>query len=166
MSDDVVTVGIVAEGPTDQAVFDHIVHALVQDELRILPIQPEASDTFGGFGEQGSGWSGVRHWCEDTVATAGGILRYISTDFGPQIDILVIHVDADIAADPQIQKERPCPPAADTVDELRKVLSGWIALDAAASRVVLAIPSKSTEAWIVAALTARNGENLAGIECR
>lgn len=166
MSDGALTVGIVAEGPTDHVILNQVAQVLLGDELRVLPIQPEASDAFGGFGRHGRGWTGVRRWCEDTAASSGGVLTYMSSDFGPQIEILVVHVDADIAADPQIKKERPCPPAASTVNELRKVLSRWIGLGAIPSCVVLAIPSKSTEAWIVAALTARSGRAVVGIECR
>jgi len=166
MSDDAVTVGVVAEGPTDHAVFEQVAQALTSDELHVLPIQPEASDSFGGFGEHGSGWKGVRSWCKNIIAESGGVSAYVTAGFGPRIDVLVIHVDADIASDPEIDKEHPCPPADRTVSEIRSMVLSWLDLGALPSYLVLGIPSKSTEAWVLAALAARDGRTVAGVECK
>lgn len=61
---------------------------------------------------------------------------------------------------------RPCPPVSDTTDALRRVILRWLGEVQVPMRTLLCTPSKSTEAWVVAALyptdhVARNGN----LEC-
>jgi len=161
----VVTVAIVAEGPTDQTVLQAITRVSAGPAIRFLSIQPESSDAFGGFGPHGSGWKGVRSWCNEAAATVGGIHAYMSSRFGPQIHLLLVHVDADIAGDPEIGVQKPCPPACATTNEIRKIVSTWLGCDVLPPQVLAVVPSKSTEAWILAALVARDNESIPNIEC-
>ncbi len=159
------TIGIVAEGPTDHTVFSAILRRVVGDGIRVLPIQPEQSDAFGGFGEFGGGWKGVRKWCETTASEAGSVNQFLSSDYGPCVDLLCVHVDADVAADKEIRLKHPCPPASDTVTEMRKLVLRWLGEEHLPGNVVLVIPSKSTEAWIVAALRHKDGIASEELEC-
>jgi hypothetical protein len=161
------TIGLVTEGPTDHTVLEEVLASQAWDgeEFRFLPIQPESSDAFGGFGHHGSGWKGVRRWCQEAYAMPGGLSGYLSGAYGGPVDVLVIHVDADIAGDHEIGVEQPCPPASATTDEIRKVVLGWLDSPAMPPKLVLAIPSKSIEAWVLAALAAKHNKAVAGIEC-
>ena len=80
---------------------------------------------------------------------------------GPPIDLLVLHVDADIAFesdlqdaqdDPVASVQQPCPPAAATADRLRQVILGWLHRADLPQAVILAIPAQDTESWTFAAL--------------
>jgi hypothetical protein len=162
-----ITVGIIAEGPTDHTVIEDVLATRLDPglELRALPIQPDSSDAFGDFGPHGGGWKGVRSWCEETAALAGGLTGYLSAAYGPAVDVLLVHVDADIAGDAEIDVEQPCPPASATTDAVRKVLLGWLGFAETPPRLVLVVPSKSIEAWVLAALAAENSKSVPGIEC-
>ena len=82
-----------------------------------------------------------------------------------QFDLVIIHVDADVASmsyrdanavpdlrDGALPCEQPCPPVSDTTDALRQVVLSWCGEVSAAPQVVICMPSKSTEAWVVAML--------------
>ena len=82
-----------------------------------------------------------------------------------QFDLLIIHVDADIAergysdanivpdaGDLRLPCDRPCPPASRTANALRRVILSWCGENGAPKGVVICIPSKNTEAWVVAML--------------
>lgn len=159
------TVAIVAEGPTDQVLLEAATRASASREFRFLTIQPESSDAFGGFGPHGSGWKGVRRWCREVANAGGGVIQFISPSYGSRIDLLLVHVDADIASDPELGEERPCPPAYSTVERLLEHVRGWLDLPSVPAVIVLVIPSKSTEAWVVAALAARGKRTLPNVEC-
>ena len=146
---DLPRVGLVAEGPTDFVILVAALDAILGE---VVPrfFQPpgdriDATTVGGAAGTYGGGWKGVRAWCRD--ARANG--QWDEAVTGNQA--VVVHVDADIAGDPEIDVERPCPPAVDTVDALRPVVAAWIGppLDA---RCVFCIPSKASDAWLVAAL--------------
>ncbi|RKZ86987.1 MAG: hypothetical protein DRR19_14205 [Candidatus Parabeggiatoa sp. nov. 1] len=53
------TIGIVAEGPTDSMLLEALIDMLLQSKHRYLEIQPKKSKT-GGFGVHGGGWHGVK----------------------------------------------------------------------------------------------------------
>ncbi len=150
-------IGTVVEGPTDRLVLQAILDRLLPGEHRYLPLQPPAT-----FGERGTGWKGVRRWCRETWQRSGSDLdRLLAGDTGPALDLLVIHVDADIADEPDLQENeadpisdvsQPCPPIEPTAERLRRVVARWLRLDGLPGRVVLAIPAQDTEHWTFAAL--------------
>jgi hypothetical protein len=100
-------------------------------------------------GPHGGGWKGVRDWCGFEVAQLGGLAE---VEVLENADILIIHIDADVADEDEVQCAQPCPPVEDTIDELRVVLLGWLGEQSIPEDVVFCIPSKSTEAWVLAAL--------------
>ncbi len=67
------------------------------------------------------------------------------------VRLLVLHVDADIASEPEIDIEQPCPPPIPTVEKLESIVSGWLGLTTLPPRLALCIPSKATESWILRA---------------
>ena len=82
-------------------------------------------------------------------------------------DLLIVQVDADVAGmtyksgkieddTGDLPCEKPCPPASDTTDALRLVVLRWMGETATPSRLVLCTPSKSMEAWVMAALFPKN----------
>ena len=104
----------------------------------------------------------MQRWCRATWQREGASLdKILSGDTGPNLDLLVIHVDADIAVRRDLQDEgdtlvpdvqQPCPPIEATTSQVRRVVAGWLHRDDFPPRVVLAIPAQDTENWTFAAL--------------
>ncbi len=155
-------IAVVAEGPTDTIVIEAALRAIVTDQPFVLTqLQPEGSLAFG---ETGGGWGGVYRWCKQSLQRGNGRLandRLVLDSF----DVLVIHLDADVAGrkyadstitpndgDRKLPCEYACPPPAATTDALRAVLLSWCAERQPPPRVVLCVPSKAMEAWVVASL--------------
>lgn len=170
---------LVAEGPTDRVVIEAAISSMLDPRPFILnQLQPEESLAFfptGGFGQFGGGWGGVYRWCRQATARSGG-----SLDADPLFefhDILVIHLDADVADktynSANIQDNsgdlpcaQPCPPPRATTDRLMRVLLRWVGEIGPPDRTVLCTPSKSTEAWVLAALLPNDPAVLGGnLEC-
>ena len=155
-------IGLVAEGKTDEIVIYEALRSILHPTPFVLKrIQPEDRGNLGGYGEAGSGWGGVFQWCRQYVSQDRP--SFSAFDF----DLIVIHIDADVAgkkySDSNIDNapnqdlpcEKPCPPVMDTVAALRRVVAGWLNHSdefSLPANWVICIPSKCTEAWIVAAL--------------
>jgi len=166
---------LVAEGPTDRIVIEAALRAIVPGRPFVLKqLQPEGSLAFGQFG---GGWTGVYRWCKQAAARGGGQLARDALLF-ENYDLLVLHMDADVAGmnysdgsitpqpgDGALPCELPCPPASATTNALRTVLLSWSGETAAPARTVICMPSKSTEAWVVAALFPHDLAVRQGIEC-
>ncbi len=87
--------------------------------------------------------------------------KILSGDTGSALDLLVIHVDADVAVERGLQDEgdtpipdvqQPCPPIEATTSRIRRVVARWLRCDDFPPQVVLAIPAQDTENWTFAAL--------------
>ncbi|RKZ54283.1 MAG: hypothetical protein DRR16_05040 [Candidatus Parabeggiatoa sp. nov. 3] len=85
-------IGIVAEGPTDSLLIELLINQLLQTEHHYLELQPKQSKTghSGDFGVYGGGWKGVRAWCQSCEG------QKLKAHF-LQLDLLIIHIDADVA---------------------------------------------------------------------
>ena len=152
------SIKVVCEGDTDITIIQAIIASVIESDPIVTQIQPEKALFAGSdYGELGSGWHGVRNWCQQQVEIFGCLTKCISADPLRTDAALIIHVDADVAGEKEINCEKPCPPASDTVDELRKVVLNWCLEkgNLVPDRVVLCIPSKSIEAWVLAALHPR-----------
>ena len=139
---------ILAEGETDKIVIDAFIEAIVGDASFVSTlIQPETSRAFGHAGPYGGGWRGVRGKClemrERGGPDVGGYLE--------NTDILIVHLDGEVADEPEIACAKPCPPPSDTAASLEDVVYAWMG-EPGSLRVVMAIPMMETEAWIVSAL--------------
>lgn len=150
-------IGTVVEGPTDRLLLEAVLDEICPGDHRYFPIQPTET-----FGETGTGWKGVRRWCRETWQRKGSNLdRILSGDTGPPLDLLVIHVDADIATEHDLQEDeanpipdvaKPCPPIGTTASQLQRVVGRWLKREDFPQQVVLAIPAQDTENWTFAAL--------------
>ena len=136
-------VGIIAEGKSEWLVLEAIMRQL-QPDIEFVRIRPD----FTLASMSPFGWKGVRAWCQEFGGKLEAFMRGVK---GREIDLLVIHADCSMAHNEQA--DRPCPPASDTADALRKiVVSGWLKLATHPHFVLVTNPSKSTDAWVVAAL--------------
>ena len=168
-------IALVAEGPTDRVVIASAFRAILGKRAFVLTqLHPEGSLVFG---EMGTGWAGVYRWCRNSAARGGGHLGRDALVF-QNYELLILHLDAGVAGenyangsitarpeDGSLPCELPCPPASATTNALRAVLLTWCGEISLPARVVVCMPSKSTEAWVVAALFPNDLALLKGIEC-
>ena len=177
---DPLRIALVAEGPTDAVVIEAALRAMLGERSFVLnQIFPEESAAFSGFGPMGSGWAGVYRWCHASATRGGGRLSgdQLIFDAGT-FDLLLLHLDADVAdysyannsitpepTDGALPCSRHCPPPSATTNELRRVLLTWCGETTTPARTVICMPSKSTEAWVVASLFPNDRAMQRGIEC-
>lgn len=163
---------LVVEGPTDKVVIDAAISGILNERPFVLiQLFPEGSLAFGPLG---AGWGGVYKWCKRAVERDGSLSNDPLFD---SYDLLILHLDADVAAktynSANIQDTsgdlpcaQPCPPSRATTDRLRRVLLRWVGEIRPPNRTVLCTPSKSTEAWVLAALFPNDAAVLGGnLEC-
>jgi len=159
-------VGYVVEGKTDYIVLDALVEKFLGDKDYVpTQIQPPTSEYTNDQGPLGGGWKGVLLWCAQAGATPGGFAQSLPL---LTYDCLIIHVDADIAAEAELQSHglsAPCPPAKDTCDRLRNHLIALLG-NPLPSNVVLCIPAQCMEAWVFSALHPDLVTSFQPIECR
>lgn len=150
-------VQVVCEGDTDFVVIEAATKALFPTKSIVLTmIQPDTSLAFT-LGEHGGGWKGVRSWCKQ-------VLPLFGLNAGPKA--LILHVDADVADDPEVNCAQKCPPATATTTALRQfVIREWCA-GAVPRQTIFCTPSMNIEAWVLQALYPSDKEVKAGIECR
>ena len=157
------------EGPTDAIVLEAILRALLPDaDFEFQTLQPEGSVAFGSpsFGGTGAGWPGIYRWSRQAACEGEGS---VSGSYAlSHHDVLIVHVDADVAgrtyASGNIRDaprgdlpcEEPCPPPEGTTNALRAVVLNWLGEDERPPRIVLCTPSKSIEAWVLAAVWPEN----------
>jgi hypothetical protein len=157
-------IALVSEGKTDRIVLDAAIGSLLENRPYILTlIQPEdAAGTLPFAVSRPGGWTGVYRWCREAVTRSGRVENDITLS---AYDILIVHLDADVAErnynsahindapdDSDLPCTETCPPPYATVSRLRKVLLNWMNETQIPEKVVLCIPSKAIEAWLVAAL--------------
>jgi hypothetical protein len=148
-------VGIIAEGETDFLVLEEIMKTITA-ELEFVHIHP-APAVDSGFGR---GWRGVKAWCEENGPE---IETYLSGVPSRALNLIVTHADCSMADKAKVAQ--PCPPASDTAVALAKVIeTEWLGRNPKPDFVVIATPSQSIEAWVVAAFDPPYA-NLADIEC-
>lgn len=172
---DPLRIALVAEGPTDGVVIESALRSMLDERPFVLKqIFPEGS---AGFGELGGGWIGVYRWCHKSARRGEGMLSNDRLVF-QQFDLLILHLDADVAGfdyadgtvtpeatDGALPCDQPCPPPTATTDALRAVLLSWCGETQTPIRTVICMPSKSTEAWVVASLFPNDQAMQQGIEC-
>jgi hypothetical protein len=170
-------IALVAEGPTDAVVIEAALQAMLGERSFVLKqVFPEDSSAFGSMG---TGWVGVYKWCHAAAARGNGNLSGDRLIFGAgNYDLLLLHLDGDVAGcnysdgslvplqhDGALPCAQACPPPKDTMNELRKVLLSWCGEAVTPPKTVLCLPSKSTEAWVVALLFPTDQAIAQGIEC-
>lgn len=168
-------VALITEGPTDTVIIEAALKAILPRPFVATTLQPEATrPAFGG------GWCGVLKWCRDFAGRGARCLEEDPLLSG--FDLFVVHVDADVAecsyADggqavlnltkdmASLPCSRACPPAEDSVNELRDRVLAWLGLKQLGPRTILCVPSKSIEAWIVPAVLDPVHRLSVGLECQ
>ena len=157
-------VAAAVEGPTDAIVLRAILGALLRDtDFEFQTLQPEGSVAFGSTG---AGWVGVYRWSRQSACEGGGSVSGSSALSNH--DVLIVHVDADVAGKTyasgnirdapceDLPCEAPCPPPDETTNALRAVVLNWLGEHERPPRLVLCMPSKSIEAWVLAAVWPEN----------
>lgn len=163
-------IGTVVEGPTDRLLLKAIIDKVCPGVHEYRDLQP--ADVGSSFGERGTGWKGVRRFCFDIWQQLNTDLFDFIKDY--EFDLLVIHVDADIVSETDLQEAlnypiEPCPPVTPTIASLREILAQWLNLKSASEfppQLILAMPSQDSENWLFAGLYP--DDNLcrqAGYEC-
>lgn len=143
-------VKLVCEGITDKIILEAVLFAYLQsDKFTVNCIQPESSEIQGVPAEHGTGWKGVRSWCQ-MIQAAGGLeeVRALASE----VDLLVIHVDAEIVFETEHNAGQPCPPPEQNVIQAESIVMSWLGLQELPPNVVIWVPSMMTEAWILRAL--------------
>jgi hypothetical protein len=174
---DPLRIALVAEGPTDAVVIEAALRSMLGGRSFVLKqVFPEDCSAFGPMG---AGWIGVYRWCKAAATRGNGRLSGDQLIFGAgNYDLLLLHLDGDVAGynysdgslsprpnDGALPCAKPCPPPADTTNELRTVLLSWCGEVAIPPKTVVCMPSKSTEAWVVASLFPTDQVMTRGIEC-
>lgn len=174
MSD--VRIALVAEGPTDATIINAALAAILPFPFVTTLLQPEATRP-----DLGAGWGGVLKWCR--AFNTRGFLSFEEDPTLGLFDLFIMHIDADVAdfsyADCGSEIEEAarkggwgalpssaaCPPPDTAVNNVKAVLQSWVGRAAWGDRTILCIPSKSSEAWLAAAVYPENQKLLAALEC-
>lgn len=159
-------VAVVCEGPTDLIVLKAALDAMLPATEKIYSyLQPQMTpDLMPVETDKGYGWSGVYRWCKQAVAEGGG--KISGALLFDNIDVLIVHMDADVAektyesgkiddSTGDLPCAKPCPPPASTTNALRTVLLRWMNEPAVPPRTVFCTPSMNMEAWVIVALFPR-----------
>lgn len=143
-------VKLVCEGITDKIILEAFLFAYLKgSDFTINCIQPESSKIEGNPYEHGTGWKGVRSWCQ-MVQAAGGLQEVRA--LASEVDLLIIHVDAEIVFEAENNAGQPCPPPEHNVIKAESLVMSWLGLLELPLNVVIWVPSMMSEAWILRAL--------------
>lgn len=167
-------IALVSEGPTDFSVIEAALKAVLQRPFVLTQLQPEPTRP-----EMGGGWGGVFKWCQEFRLRGAASIETDPTL--SQFDLVIIHLDADVAgkqyADcgPAVAQaaaalqslpcEQPCPPPVNTVAALEVVLLSWLGVVAVGPKSLFCIPSKASDAWLAAAMLPGGHVLLTSLEC-
>ena len=176
------SVGIIAEGPTDHIMIHEIIQNLMRGKRDVIfhSIQPEMSAAFAQIqGPTGTGWSGVFRRIELILQWGPfQITNFLLSSL--DLDVLIVHLDGDVSRESyeeghlahitlnnlpcnQIccplgkeQWTKPCDKNCiaprQRIDQLRHVLLGWMHLNERVNDIVLCTPQDASDTWVLAAL--------------
>jgi len=157
-------IAFVVEGPTDFIMLKTVIANLLGGRDFVPQVlQPEMSEAFKPAPGEDGGWPGVCRWCLQSMKQGGG--RLSNNPLFRNHDILILHLDADVAGaqylaghipdpfpDPTLPCEEPCPPPYTTTNRLRAVTLLWMGETVTPPRIVLCTPSKALETWLLVGL--------------
>ena len=92
-------VKLVCEGITDKIILEAVLFAYLQsDKFIVNCIQPESSEIQGVPFEHGTGWKGVRSWCQ-MIQAAGGLEEVLA--LASEVDLLIIMLTEKLSLKPR-----------------------------------------------------------------
>ena len=103
---------LAVEGPTDRIALEAILDAVLPNrEFQIQTLQPEGSVAFESATtpKTGMGWGGVYRWCRQSASEGGGSVS--DSTVLDHHDLLIVHIDADVAGKTYASSNRddaPC----------------------------------------------------------
>lgn len=160
------TIYFATEGITDQIVLLALATYWLGGEdflpRRVQP--PESAYAIDLESNLSEGWKGVLAWCAG-LRPKGGAGR---DEVLKLADCLFIHVDADVATDPDFKTpvfNGICPPAHNACDWIRNHLANQFG-SVLPTNIVLCVPAQNLEAWILCALHPDVADTYSPIECR
>lgn len=165
-------IALVSEGDTDRIVIEAALSAVMPDSFVLISLQPEST-----LPRMGQGWGGVLRWCDQYSSAA---VRQLSDHpLLSQFDAIILHIDADVtsahydqvgisrkASWAELPCRRSCPPPGDSVTAIEMVVLSWLAMDGLGHLGLFCVPSKNTDAWMVAALFGDRSRLVTGLECK
>jgi hypothetical protein len=160
------SVYFVTEGATDQIVLEALITAwLAPEDFLPRHIQPPSSAYAEGLDTNlSTGWKGVLAWCAGK-RPAGEAGRDQALE---SADCLIVHMDADVAVDPDFKDppfHGPCPPARSGCDWVRSEIISQLG-GILPANVVLCVPSKDLESWVLCTLHPDVADQYTPVECR
>lgn len=141
-------IALVCEGPADREIIKAVLDYYLDDYLP-MDIQPPKGRIGGDAGPFGGGWKGVRYWCQKEVKAQGG---FNHTAILENADLLIIQVDADVAADKENGRNSACPPPTNSTDNVRGLILQWLGINKLPAKVITCIPCMASETWAFVAL--------------
>jgi hypothetical protein len=155
----------VTEGVTDQIVLEALVSEWLGGEDYVPShIQPPSSDYADHLETSLSqGWRGVVAWCFSQAVDIRASREHVLAS----ADLLVIHIDADVAFDPQFSGAAyagALPPAEPACDHVRSHLIHLLG-GVLPNNVALCVPAQDLECWVVCCLFPEVADNNAPIDC-
>jgi hypothetical protein len=169
-------IALVGEGPTDAVIIEAALKALLKRPFVLTQLQPEPTRP-----KLGNGWGGVLRWCREFASR--GFTQFEIDPTLADFDLIVIHLDADVAEDeysnvsndianeastsgwPTLPNSVGCPPPTGSVGVVRALPLAWAGTIGLGQKTVLCVPSKAVEAWLVAALFDAGHTLLNRLEC-
>lgn len=153
MSNPSLQIRIICEGPTDFVVLRAAIRHTLGDNHVITQAYPEFSKGFGHVGGYGTGWKGVLGKIRQ-LGECGTIGWHA---FWANTDLLVIHLDGEVAEESDIDPQwvdisniqTPCPPVQLSVGALENVVQTRLGDTGGESKIIIAIPMKETESWLL-----------------
>ena len=173
-------IAIAAEGRTDFEIITAALDAILSSRSRTfrpLLLQPEEK-----IPRRRNGWAGVANWCADVSRRHIG--DFDKDPFFNDYDIVIIHVDADVATKHYSEENAffdkkavdlgwevlpcdkpPCPPPTASCAQLADCVRSWLAGRALSGKLVLCIPAQSSGTWFAHAVMPIGNSVLNGGEC-
>ncbi len=151
---------LVAEGEADVYVLDSAMRQVFTEGYELSVIRPV------GFrwGEPGRaepfGWSRVLKWLQDSQTD---LPRGPSPVLGGAVT--VVHLDADVADVRGVGSLPDCPPAEAGAHEVRTIALDRAGLPSLPPDVVVCIPSKGTDTWVLAGAFGAEAQAIPELEC-
>lgn len=164
-------IGLVTEGGTDYDLLSVLLDELLGPEIMLTWLQPSDSSP-----ENGSGWKGIRRWCEQTLGEYGSLENY-RNGIEPKLDGIILQIDGDVVFEHDIGL--PSAIVGEARERMRRISAGleydifpitrknelladivnsWLPQESGQSPL-LCKPIDELETWIVAAYDAAEFHN-------